>query len=55
MKKNLKKLTLNRETLRTLSNPEALAAAGGVTTDTSCRCKLETGCECYTNGCTLGC
>jgi hypothetical protein len=51
MKKNPKKLTLNRETLRTLSG-DALKAAGGVNTiHTSCACDNATGCECDTNFC----
>lgn len=54
MKKRLKKLILSRETLRNLSSSEALAALGAAT-NTSCRCRLETGCECETQGCTVSC
>ena len=55
MKKRLKKLTLSRETLRNLSNREILAAQGAASYDTSCRCRIETGCDCATNGCTITC
>ena len=56
MKKHLKKLTLSRETLRSLSNRDAKAALGAATGDTSCRCRLETGCECASQaGCTALC
>ncbi|HSF42155.1 MAG TPA: class I lanthipeptide [Thermoanaerobaculia bacterium] len=55
MKKSIKKLTLNRETLRQLTKQETQEVAGGASGDTSCRCKLETGCECATVGCTIYC
>lgn len=55
MKKNIKKLTLSRETLRQLTKQETGKVAGGASGDTSCRCKIETGCECDTVGCTILC
>lgn len=51
MKKGLKKLSLNRETVRNLESIEARQAAGGTDTcDTSCRCFFGTGCECASQG-----
>ncbi len=56
MKKHLKKLTLNRETLRNLAKIETAAVVGANTNPTSCRCRIETGCECETQaGCTALC
>jgi hypothetical protein len=48
MKKHVKKLTLHRETLRTLGG-DLRGVAGGGTFDTSCRCEVATGCDCPTN------
>jgi len=45
MKKHLKKLSLHRETLRTLGG-SLRGVAGGATTDTSCKCEVATGCDC---------
>lgn len=50
MKKGLKKLTLNRETLRVLGT-DLRGVAGGVVTQTSCACDLATGCDCETGNC----
>lgn len=55
MKKHLKKLTLSRETLRNLSKREAQGVLGAASYDTSCRCRLHTGCDCETDGCTVSC
>jgi hypothetical protein len=55
MKKRLKKLTLNRETLRDLSHRDAKAVLGAASYDTSCRCRIQTGCDCETQGCTITC
>lgn len=55
MKKQLKKLTLSRETLRNLSRREIQTAHGAASYDTSCRCRIETGCECDSEGCTVTC
>ncbi|HSK77459.1 MAG TPA: class I lanthipeptide [Thermoanaerobaculia bacterium] len=49
-KKNLKRLQLNRETLRTLEANHYKRVAGGET-DTSCVCIAPTGCECGSDGC----
>jgi hypothetical protein len=51
MKKHVKKLTLNRETLRTLGRDALKAAGGEDTIHTSCACDNATGCECATNVC----
>lgn len=55
MKKHLKKLTLSRETLRNLSKREIQAVHGAASYDTSCRCRIETGCECATETCSITC
>ena len=47
-KRNGRKLLLSRETLRTLAENEIKRAAGAATGDTSCKCKIETGCDCET-------
>ncbi|HKI03380.1 MAG TPA: class I lanthipeptide [Thermoanaerobaculia bacterium] len=50
MKKHVKKLSLNRETLRHLQGSDMQWIAGGV--DTSAQCLMPTGCECGTqDGC----
>jgi hypothetical protein len=52
MKKHVKKLSLSRETLRTLAGDlHGVMGGGGVTIDTSCACDNATGCECATNFC----
>lgn len=51
MKKSIKKLTLNRETLRQLTNDETKMVAGGVSGHTSCRCKERSDCACDTLAC----
>jgi hypothetical protein len=51
MKKGLKKLTLNRETLRVLGTDFRGVAGGVETLDTSCPCDNATGCGCDTDGC----
>jgi hypothetical protein len=55
MKKRVKKLILNRETLRNLTRRESKAVLGAGSNDTSCRCRERTGCDCATDGCTLAC
>lgn len=53
MRKRVKKLTLNRETLRSLEARNLRGAAGGTDTtsfNTSCACRDITGCECATQG-----
>jgi len=51
MKKRVKKLSLHRETLRTLGG-NLRGVAGGGTFDTSCKCDEPTGCDCPTGpGC----
>ncbi len=50
MKKGVKKLNLNRETLRTLGS-DLRGVAGGDTIHTSCACDNATGCDCDTNFC----
>jgi len=50
MKKHVKRLTLSRETLRTLGS-DLRNAVGGFPTDTSCACDNATGCDCATNFC----
>jgi hypothetical protein len=54
MKKHLKKLTLNRETLRKLSNRDIEGVFGAVS-NTSCACRMASGCDCETGGCTITC
>jgi hypothetical protein len=51
MKKQIRRLSLNRETLRALETAEIpTGVAGGLSADnTSCRCFNNTGCNCYTN------
>ena len=61
MKKKMKKLSLNRETLRNLSKPEMSAVAGGICTGAPCgyatvsRTEAISNCtnECCTNECTV--
>ena len=55
-KRNARRLTVHRETLRLLEAPKGLAIAGGTESiHTSCECLIATGCECYTQdpACTL--
>jgi hypothetical protein len=49
-KKNLTKLTLNRETIRGLGKGEAGAVVGMGVSDTSCNCFINTGCNCASRG-----
>jgi hypothetical protein len=51
MKKQIRRLTLNRETVRVLEAAQIPAGiAGGVSAgNTSCQCFVNTGCNCYTN------
>lgn len=54
MRKHLKKLTLSRETLRHLSNRDVQEAVGAASI-TSCACRMASGCDCETEGCTVTC
>ena len=49
MKKRMKKLSLHRETLRSLQGSEAKDVAGG-SHATSCECFFATGCDCASQG-----
>jgi hypothetical protein len=52
MKKHVRKLSLSRETLRTLNGDlRGAVGGGGVTLDTSCACDNATGCDCATDFC----
>lgn len=61
MKKKLKKLTLGRETLKSLTQPALSEAAGGggprggdINTNTcSLYCRMESYCMCSDNTCTV--
>jgi hypothetical protein len=59
MKKHIRRLSLNRETLLALEATEILAGVtGGVSANnTSCHCFVNTGCNCTTNymDCTATC
>ena len=51
MKKNLRRLRLNRETLRSLQEGDVEVVAGvPASIDTSCKCFFPTGCECASRG-----
>jgi len=51
MKKNIRRLSLNRETLHALETTQIQAVVGGLSADnTSCHCFINTGCNC-TNIC----
>lgn len=51
MRKHVKKLALNRETLRSLGGRDIRGVAGGSDTfHTSCNCHGITGCECASQG-----
>lgn len=52
MRKRVKKMTLNRETLRSLERRDVRGVVGGADTfgDTSCACHMATGCECASQG-----
>jgi len=51
MKKNPRKLSLCRETLRALGGDLRVAVGGVETVDTSCPCDNATACACDTVGC----
>jgi hypothetical protein len=51
MKKSLRRLRLSRETLRNLQGGDLSRIVGGTDSfDTSCACRMATGCECATQG-----
>jgi hypothetical protein len=50
MRKNRRKLFLNRETLRQLGGSSLRNVAGGDSVATSCECIIPTGCDCATQG-----
>jgi len=52
MKKNVRKLTLHRETIRTLERSDFRHVMGAAVTinDTSCACEEATHCECASEG-----
>jgi hypothetical protein len=57
MKKNFRRLSLNRETLRALEVKEIPRGMAGSPTalNTSCHCFVDTGCNCYTQNGALTC
>lgn len=50
MKKHARKLTLHRETVRNLKGRDLNGIAAGSNSDTSCRCFINTGCNCASQG-----